>query len=296
LSASPSSVKAPNLGHGRLVAGTAAQARLRWAGAETTGVVEDARRRLDLSPLAAAALGRLMTGAAIHRHLSAPHTVHLVMEARGDGPLGSVLAEVDREGRLRGTVRNPRVDLPRTVSGKLPVGQGLGQGVLRVSREFGDESFQSQVELVSGEIGDDLAHYLEQSEQTRSAVLLGVLTRSEGVVAAGGLIVEALPDATEADLDRLQENLAALGSVSRPIETGGFDALLGAVLAGLDPASSEEHALRYECRCSRARLADHLGGLPPEDLVALEDERGEVVAECVFCGTAYRYTRAELAG
>ncbi len=273
--------------------GSAAGARLRWAGADTTSVIEEARRRLDLSPIAAAALGRLLTGAAIHHRLSAPTSNQLVMEARGDGPLGAVLAEVDREGRLRGMVRNPRVDLPREVDGKLPVGTAVGRGVLRVSREHGAESFQSQVELVTGEIGDDLAHYLDQSEQTRSAVLLGVLARGGGVVAAGGLVVEALPDATDADLDRLQANLGALGSVSRPIEEGGFAALLAGVLGGLDPIVAEQHDLRYECRCSHERLAAHLAALPPDDLRSLEEPDGTISAECVFCGTVYRYAASD---
>ena len=277
----------------RLRVGSAAGARLRWAGADTTVAVEEARRRLDLSPIAAAALGRLLTGAAIHHRLSAPDSFQLVMEARGDGLLGPVLAEVDREGRLRGMVRNPRADLPRAIDGKLPVGLAVGRGVLRVSREHGAESFQSQVELVTGEIGDDLAHYLDQSEQTRSAVLLGVLTRTDGVVAAGGLIVEALPDATDADLDRLQANLVALGSVSRPIEEGGFDALLRGVLGGLEPVVADEYELRYECRCSRERLARHLATLSVDERRSLATEDGSLCAECVFCGTVHRYSAEE---
>ena len=188
---------------------SAAGARLRWVGAETTGVVEAARAKLDLSPLASAALGRLLTGAALLHRLTAPEAGQFVLELRGDGPLGPVFAASDLRGRVRGSVTHRRADLPRAAAGKLPVGEGVGKGFLRAVREQGPESFQSQVELVTGEIGDDLAHYLEQSEQTRSAVLLGVLTRAGGVAAAGGMVIEVLPDATEGDLDRLAGNLAA---------------------------------------------------------------------------------------
>src|SRR4029079_12789365 len=150
----------------------------RWGVVEITGVVEEARRRLDLSPVASAALGRTLAGSALLLSL-APKSLHrLVLEVHGDGPLGRVLAEADPEGNLRGMVGDPRVDLPATPAGKLAVGRGVGRGTLRVLRELAaGGSYHSQVELVSGEIGDDLAHYLEQSEQIRSAGLLGVLRK-----------------------------------------------------------------------------------------------------------------------
>jgi molecular chaperone Hsp33 len=274
--------------------GTAANARLRWVGAETTGLVETARSKLDLSPLAAAALGRLLTGTAILHRLTAPQAGQYLLELRGDGPLGSVFAASDLEGRVRGTVTHRRADLPRAAAGKLPVGEGVGRGFLRSVREHGQESFQSQVELVSGEVGDDLAHFLEQSEQTRSAVLLGVLTRAEGIAAAGGLVIEALPDATEADVERLASNLAALGSVSRPIEEGGFEVLVERALAGLSPMATGDLPLRYACRCSWPKLRQHLAVLSPAERDELRTERGDIEAECVFCGSLYRYSDEDL--
>ena len=125
-------------------------------------------------------------------------------------------------------------------------------------------------------------------------MLLGVLGRPHGVVAAGGIIVEALPDAAAAVLDRLKANLAAAGGVSRLVEAGGARAVLDAVLAGLDPVEREARLLAYRCRCSRERLERHLAPLPYEELLALADDTGVIDAECAFCAEHYRFAPEEL--
>ena len=220
-------------GEGRLHIGLAGGGSLRWAAADLTPVVEEARRRLDLSPLASAALGRSLTGAALLLRLAAKTPARLVVEIRGDGPMRLVLAEADQQGNLRGMVGQPRLHLPEAPGGKLPVGNAIGKGLLRVLREQDGASYQSQVALVTGEIGTDLAHYLEQSEQTQSAVLVGVLAKPEGVAAAGGMIVEVLPGAREVDVERLEANIARLAGVSRTIEEQGLPGLVRTLLDGL---------------------------------------------------------------
>ncbi|HSM14905.1 MAG TPA: Hsp33 family molecular chaperone HslO, partial [Thermoanaerobaculia bacterium] len=179
---------------GELVLGLAAEAQLRWAAVELGGVAEEARLRHDLSPVAASALGRALAGAVLLQSLSARSCRRVVLSVTGDGPLRRVVAEADDEGLVRGLVGEPRVELAPDPDGRISVGAALGRGTLRVTRDLADGSaWDSQVALETGELGLDLAHYLEQREQVRSAVLVGVLEGPDGVRAAGGMIVEALP-------------------------------------------------------------------------------------------------------
>lgn len=282
---------------GSLETGLAGGGWLRYGVTDLGDVVEEARGRLDLSPIAAAALGRAMAAAPLILRLSLKNPSRLVLEVRGDGPLRSVMAETDDQGNLRGTVGNPHVDLPPGPGGKLPVGRAVGSGLLRVIRELDQRdrgSYASQVELVSGEIGLDVAHFLRQSEQTNSAVLLGVLTRPEGVVGAGGMIVEVLPGAPEEVIEELEANLRDLAGVSRLLEEGGRDAVLDTVLAGMDREVLERRPIRHRCRCSRERLGRHLAALPAEERESIATEEGTLEGECVFCGAEYVFGPEEL--
>jgi molecular chaperone Hsp33 len=281
---------------GELESGTAASGDLRWVAVDVTGPAELVRSRLDLSPVAAAALGRCMAGAAMLLRLAVKTPVRLVLEIRGDGPIRKVMAEADQNGNLRGLVGDPRVAVADYPNGKLAVGTAVGGGQLYVLREYeqGGVDYSSRVALVSGEIGEDLAHFLEQSEQTRNAVLVGVLTRPEGVVAAGGLIVEVLPGAREETISRLEENIGRSREVSRLAEQGGVAQVKSAVLEGLGARLGQSHALRYHCRCSRERLLGHLLGLSPEQLEELDLHDDVAQAECGFCGEVYLFQPAEL--
>jgi molecular chaperone Hsp33 len=279
---------------GQLRLGLAGGGGLRWAVVDLSEILETMRERVDLSPVAAAALGRSLAGAAILLRLATKTPTRLVLELTGDGPIRRVVAEADERGNLRGMVGDPRVDVPHYENGKLAVGTAVGQGFLRVLREHPGGSYRSQVELVSGEVGDDVAHYLVQSEQTRSAVLLGVLGRPSGVAAAGGLIVEVLPGAGEAAIGHLEENLAGIRGVSWLMEEGGVDHVLDTVLAGFDREVHEERELSYRCRCSRDRLRRHLEMMSDEDRHYLREDRDELEAECAFCGTTYRFAAEEI--
>jgi molecular chaperone Hsp33 len=279
----------------RLQLGMAGQGALRWVATDVTEIVREVRDRLDLTPVAAAALGRAVAGASMLLRLATKTPSRLVLDIRGDGPLRQVLVEVDQDGNIRGTVGDPRVVVPDLPNTKLAVGAAVGAGHLRVLREFGDGgSYHSHVQLVTGEIGDDLAHYLEQSEQSRSAVLVGVLGRKTGVAAAGGVIVEVLPGAPDEVVARLESNLAAMAGVSWLLEEGGVDHMLDTALAGLDRELKETGPLRYRCRCSRERLLQHLVLLSAEDRDYLAEEDGAIEADCVFCGNHYRFPHDEL--
>jgi molecular chaperone Hsp33 len=192
-------------------------------------------------------------------------------------------------------VGDERVDVPHYPNNKLAVGRAVGKGFLWVRREFPDGAgYQSQVALVNGEIGEDLAHYLEQSEQTRSAVLLGVLGKPSGVAAAGGMIVELMPGAPESLIDTLEKNISGIRGVSELLATGGLPQVVDTVLAGLDREVKETTPVRYRCRCSRERLLNHLVLLPQDDREYLRRDDGTIDADCVFCGAHYVFTPEEL--
>jgi molecular chaperone Hsp33 len=243
------------------------------------------------SLLAAVALGRALTAAVLLQRISFKVPSRLVLEISGDGPLGKVLAEADTAGALRGLVGKPQIPTPE--DGRMKIAPAIGRGFLRVTRE-GEKRYTSQVELVSGELGDDLTHFLEQSEQIRSAVLLGVLPRPLGIAAAGGLIVEALPGTEESVLQRIERNIRTLDGVSAALDRGGIDALLAKVLRGLDREVNEYLPLEYRCRCSRESLLGKLRPLAARDLASLIDETGKCLADCAYCGSQYLFSADEL--
>jgi len=284
-----------NSAQGTLELGLAGDGAFRWAVADITDVMEEVRGRFDLWPVPAAALGRCLAGAALLQRLATKSPSRLLLEVRGNGPILRVLAEADAEGNLRGLVGDPRVQVPDWPGGKLGVGRAVGKGYLRVIREYeGGNSYQSQVELVSGEIGEDVAFYLSQSEQIRSAVLLGVLGKPSGVAAAGGMVVEVMPGAPEEAIARLESNIAAIRGVSHLLEEGGAGNVVERVLAGFDREVKEVRPLRYRCRCSRERLLNHLVLLPAADRDYLRAEDGAIEADCAFCGVRYRFAPEEL--
>lgn len=277
-----------------LQTGLAGRSTFRWVAADLSLVLEEARRRLDLSPLSAVALGRLLTGAALVLRLSFKVPARLVLEVTGDGELGSVRAEVENDGGVRGTVANPRVETPE--GGEMRIAEAIGRGFLKITRDSKGKRHTSQVALVSGELGDDLTHYLEQSMQIRSAVLLGVLPHSRGIRVAGGLVVEALPGTEDEDISRLESNIRAIEGVSRCLRVGGVPKLLAAVFAGFEPEILEQRPLEYRCRCDRDRLLAQLRGLSRDDRDYLVKEENTCEAVCSFCGTRYEFSALELAG
>ncbi len=277
----------------RLDIGLAGEGTFRWVAVEMSLALEEARRRLDLSPLASVALGRALVGAVLLQRLSFKVPARLILEVEGDGPLGSVRAEVERSGRVRGTVSSPRVE---SGSETFRIADAFGTGSLIVTRENAGKRYTSRVNLVSGELGDDLTHYLEQSEQIRSAVLLGVLPLPTGIGAAGGLIVEALPGTDDEALFQLETNIRSLEGVSTHLKEGGVARLLTATFDGFAIETLEHQELEYHCRCDRSRLLGYLRELGREDLNDLAEDDGSCEAVCSFCGNRYLYTGDELLG
>ncbi len=282
----------PNAETGRLEVGLAAAGTLRWVAVDATTALEEARQRLDLSPISAVALGRALTGAALLRRIFLKVPSRVLLEIRGDGALGQILAESDEAGALRGMVSNPRVETP--ADGAMRIAPFVGTGALRVTRQDGRSRYSGEVELVSGELGDDLTHYLQQSEQIRSAVLLGVLPKSTGIAAAGGLIVEALPGTGDEVMGQLESNIRSIEGVSYLLDSGGVPALERAVLEGLEREVLERQPIEYRCRCDRESLLEKLRPLAHRDLEALLDEDGRCEATCAFCNARYLFSAEEL--
>ncbi len=283
---------------GSLQLGVAGNGDLRWAVADVAGPLESIRRALDLSPVAAVALGRALTAAALVLRFTTKEPGQVLLEVLGDGPLGKVIADVDFEGRLRGLVGSPQLTpeehLTSDESQGLSIRWAIGQGRLRVTQESENGRYSSQVELVSGELGGDLVHFLEQSQQIRSAALLGVLPVPTGIGAAGGLLIEAFPGVPEETLTRLETNIAGLDGVSVYLADGGPSALLDAALAGFDRQDLEQYPLTHTCRCRRDSVLAPIQQMPSEEIDALVDAEGRIVAECAFCGTRYEISREDL--
>ncbi|MBO8142710.1 MAG: Hsp33 family molecular chaperone HslO [Firmicutes bacterium] len=279
-----------------LVQALLAGGRVRALAAVTTRTAEEARWRHDLYPTAAAALGRTLTVSAFLGAML-KDSQRVFVEIAGDGPLGFVRADADPQGRVRGYVGNPHVHLPANAKGKLDVAGAIGRGMLHIVRDLGvGQPYRGYVPLVSGEIGEDFAHYFMYSEQTPSVVAVGVLVDTDGRVrASGGLLVQLLPGAGETLIPMLEERARALPPVSRAIDAGqGPDDLIGAVAQDLDVKILRRLPVRFSCRCSRQRFERALVALGEEELRDMLDSDGSAELVCHFCAQHYRFSARDL--
>lgn len=264
--------------------------------AVTTGLVNEAISRHDCYPVAAAALGRTMTGALLLA-ANLKNREALTLKFAGGGPLGQVVADATPEGYVRGYVTEPHVNLPLNPLNKIDVGGGIGKdGLVTVTRFTGlKEPVVGSAELVNGEIAEDLTRYLYVSEQTPSSVGLGVLVNPElKCTGAGGFIIQPLPEAGDEVIDRLEANLKEVRSVSHMVEHG-LDAkgIIAELLQGFEVNYLTETDLAFKCQCSKGRISDVLISLGEKDLHdLLDDGHAEVV--CQFCGEKYQFDRADL--
>lgn len=276
---------------------TSAAGRVRAIAVTGTHLVENARRRHGTYPVATAALGRALVGAVLLAQALIKAPDRLTLRLLGDGPIGAVIADADALGNVRGYVLEPHVALPLKANGKLDVGRAVGrEGSISVARTTQDaKPYSSAVRLVSGEIGEDIASYLTQSEQIPSAVSLGVLLRSTGSVeGAGGVLLQVLPGGEEYAAT-LEERVRELGPVSGRVARGaGASDLLRAILEDLpDFQAAPVSAPHLRCTCSRARARRSLVLLGPHTLAELVQD-GEAELACHFCGRTYRYGPEEL--
>ena len=281
-----------------MVRATAANAQIRAFAATTRDLAEYARKAHNLSPIAAAALGRLMTGTVMMGTMMDNDQDLITVKMDGDGPLKGVLATADRSGNVKGYVTNPYVILEPNASGHLNVGGGIGEGTLTVIRDMGlKEPYVGQVPLYTGEVAEDLTYYFTKSEQTPSSVGLGVLVERENlsIMAAGGFIIQLLPFASEETITKLEENLTKFTSVTDILKAGKTpEDLLNIILDGFDVEITDKIDLNFYCNCDKDRVERALMLIGRKELQELIDDGNPIELCCQFCNKKYVFKTSEL--
>ncbi len=271
-----------------LLRGLAANGSIRVIAADTTALVDEARQRHSTTPLASAALGRTLTGALLLSHVVLKnHQDRLTLRLRGDGPLGGVVADAGLDGAVRGYVSNPNLTLANRKDGKLDVGRAIGQGDIEIIRShapYGDP-YSSSVKLVSGEIAEDIAMFLAQSEQIGSAVLLGVYVEGQQVKQSGGVLLQALPGAEEAALTLLEANIKAFGQLTDGMSRMSMLEILNELCWGMgfELLTDDALALKFDCRCSDEKALDALAYFSPEERQDMISQDGGAEVVCHWC-------------
>ena len=285
----------------QLIRATAAEGGIRAVGVITTRLTEEARVRHKLSYVATAALGRTMSAGLLLASNMKRAESRINIRIKGNGPLEGILVDAGLDGTVRGYVGNPDIELPPNSKGKLDVGGAVGHdGYLYIVRDVGyGYPYSSTVELVSGEIGDDLTHYLITSEQTPSALVLGVFVGAEGVTASGGILIQVLPKAArdEALVQTLESRVAGLAGFTPLLQAGKtlpeiLEGLLGDMGLEILP---ETQLVRFHCSCSFKRVLGALKMLGEAELQDMIEKDDGAEATCHFCGQVYQASSDELA-
>lgn len=262
-------------------------------------LVERARQIHHTSPVATAALGRALSGASLMGSALKGCGESVTLQIRGDGPLGSILAVSDSEGNVRGYVQEPGVELPLRADGKLDVGGAVGHGTLTVIKDLNlKEPYVGTVDLLGGEIAEDIAAYFVESEQIPSACGLGVLVdRDRSVLAAGGYLLQLLPGADDSVIDRIERGVCAAPSVTAILREDPDPAnLLRTVLPEFKLEILETSPVEYRCGCSHDRTRRALLSLGADELEAILREQGQAELTCQFCDRVHRFSGEELRG
>ena len=263
----------------------------------STESAEQARRFHNTSPVATAALGRLLSAGLLMGGELKEENSKLTLQMKGDGPLKNVLVAANSNGEVKGYVENPLVDLPLKPNGKLDVGTAVGRGTLCVIKDLClKEPYIGQVAIQTGEIGDDLAYYFMQSEQVPSVVALGVLVdRDYSVKCSGGFIIQVMPECDDKSLTKLENSIGGLMSVTEMLTNGMTgEEIINYVMLGFDVDILESREVGYVCDCSRERMERAIISLGKKEIDDIIKEQGEAEIVCSFCNTAYKFDSAQL--
>lgn len=268
----------------------------------TTQLVQEAADIHNTTPLATAGLGRVLTGAGLMGLMLKNPQDKLTVIFKGNGPAQQILATADGEGRVKGYIANPDVDLPLKENGKLDVGGSLGTGTLTVIKDLGlKEPYVGKIALVSGEIAEDLTAYYYISEQQNTAIALGVkVERDLSVGCAGGMIIQVLPDSSEEAVDQLEHTIKEMEPITSVIEkcSGSPEAALEEIFKNMSeefkPEILETRELCWHCDCSEERLEKALMTIGKKDLEEIIEEDGEAELVCQFCLKKYHFDKAHL--
>ena len=280
-----------------IIRATAANDQIRAFAAVTTEKVETAREHHNTSPVATAALGRLLTAGAMMGSMMKGEKDVLTLQIKAGGPLQGITVTADSQGNVKGYVGNPDVCIPANSKGKLDVAGAVGPGFLTVIKDMGlKEPYSGQVMLQTCEIAEDLTYYFATSEQVPSAVGLGVLMNKNNTVRqAGGFIVQLMPFAEEEVISRLEQNVQKINSVTNLLEEGHTpESLLEKVLEGFDVQINEKMDTRFHCNCSKERVAKALISIGRKELNEMIQEGKPIEMNCHFCNTNYNFTVEEL--
>ncbi len=266
--------------------------------ADTTKLVEKARNLHDLSPVATAAFGRLLTISAIMGNEMKGEKNKLTVQVKGNGPLGTMLVTSDNFPRVKGYVANPIVDIPLNDIGKLDVGGAVGNaGFINVIKDIGlKEPYVGICPLISGEIAEDFAEYFAKSEQKNTAVALGVLVDKNGVKSSGGYIITPMPDATIDEISKVEQSIFKAGAISRMLDENLSLIDIAKKVTGDDNVQIIEENITpiYECDCSKEHMADGLATLDKTVLKEMIDEDKKAELICHFCNKKYEFSKDEL--
>lgn len=279
-----------------IVRATAGGGQVRAFAATTGNLVEEARVHHNTSPVATAALGRLLTAGAMMGVMMKNEKDLLTLQIKGDGPIGGLTVTADTKGDVKGYVENPDVILPPK-NGKLDVGGALGIGLLNVIKDMGlKEPYVGQTILYTSEIAEDLTYYFANSEQIPSSVGLGVLMNKDNTVrCAGGFIVQVMPFVSDEVVKKLEENIAKISSVTSMLDNGHTpEQMLEQVLEGLDVEYTDTIPTRFYCNCSHDRIEKAIISIGKKDIQEMINDGEEVEVKCHFCNTAYKFSVEEL--
>ncbi len=280
-----------------MVRATAADDRVRAFVCTATDMVEKARRIHNTSPVATAALGRLLAAGSMMGLMMKGENDVLTIIVKGDGPVGKLTVTADSKGNVKGYPDEPNVIIPAKSNGKLDVGGAVGSGHITIIRDLGlKEPYVGQVELVNGEIAEDLTYYFTASEQIPSAVGLGVLMdKANFVKRAGGFIIQLMPETPEEVIKKLESNLASVTSVTSMMEEGLTpEGITHRLLAGLEIKFFERSPMAFKCNCSRERMIKALISIGEKELEKLVEEKEPAELVCHFCKEKYVFSVADL--
>lgn len=280
-----------------IVRATSADTQVRAFVATTREMVEFARASHDTSPVVTAALGRLMTAGAMMGSMMKGEKDKLTLQVMCFGPVKGITVTADSMGNVKGYAKVPQAMMPPSAVGKLDVGGLLGEGFLRVIKDLGlKEPYNSTVKLQTGEIGDDLTYYFQESEQVASSVGVGVLMNKDNTVKqAGGFIIQLMPFAQDEVIDKLEANLSKITSVTKLFEDGNTpEQILEILLEGMDPVIVDTIPTQFQCNCSKEKVEAALISIGKEELTKIVDEGKEEEVNCQFCNRKYVFSPSDM--
>ena len=280
-----------------MIRATAADGQIRAFAATTKEMVETAKNAHNTSPIATAALGRLMTAAAMMGSDLKGEGELLTLRIEGDGPIGGLLVTADGKGDVKGYAFNPDVMLPPNAQGKLDVGGSLGLGVLSVIKDIGlKEPYVGRTQLITGEIAEDLTYYFATSEQVPSSVALGVLMNKDTTVRqAGGFIIQLLPGASDEIIDRLEAKLSGISSITSLLDAGKTpEEILTDILGEFGLEILKKMPVQFHCDCERSRVEKAIISIGRKEIQDMIDEGKEIEVNCQFCNKHYKFSVDEL--